>query len=80
MQFNSTNTDLSMTWYPGKQNLLLFQGKDGIVLKDFLVKMLGEPNIDSPNSNARFSIQTTDLITEPSSKLCEVVVDTNCCN
>jgi hypothetical protein len=30
-QFNSTNADLSITWYPGKQNSLSFQGKDGIV-------------------------------------------------
>ena len=75
-QFNSTNADLSITWYPGKQNSLSFQGKDGIVLKDFVVKMLEEPNIDSPNSSAKFSTQTADPVAEPCEKLCEIVADT----
>ena len=75
-QFNSINADLSITWYPGNQNSLLFQGKDGIVLKDFVVKMLEEPNIDSPNSNAKFSTQTADPVAEPCEKLCEIVADT----
>ena len=35
------------------------------------------PNIDSPNSTAKFSTQTADLIAESSSQLCEVVADTN---
>ena len=31
-QFKSTNADISMTWYPGKQNSLLFYGN---LLKDY---------------------------------------------
>ena len=46
------------------------------MLKDFVVKMLEEPNIDSPNSNAKFSTQTADPVAEPCEKLCEIVADT----
>ncbi|CAB4041609.1 Hypothetical predicted protein [Paramuricea clavata] len=55
---------------------LLFQGKDGIVFKDFVVNMLEEPNIDSPNSNGKFSTQTADPVAEPCEKQCEIVADT----
>ena len=76
-QFISANADLSMTWYPGKLNSLIFHGKDGILFKDFLVKTLEEPDIDSPILNAKFSTQTADSSVEPSLQLCEVVADTS---
>ena len=39
-RFTSVNFDLIATWYPGKQNSLLFQGKDGDLLKNYLVSAL----------------------------------------
>ena len=33
-RFTSSNADLTLTWYSGKQNSLSFQGKDGYALRD----------------------------------------------
>ena len=33
-RFTCSNADLILTWYPGKQNSLSFQGKDGYTLRD----------------------------------------------
>ena len=39
-QLTSTNFDLNITWYPGKQNSLLPHGKDGELLKKLLTSVL----------------------------------------
>ena len=33
-KITSTNADLVLTWYRGKQNTLIFQGKDGDLVRD----------------------------------------------
>jgi hypothetical protein len=33
-----------MTWHPGKQNYLLFSGKDGESLKKLLISILNTPS------------------------------------
>jgi hypothetical protein len=33
-----------MTWYPGKQNYLMFSGKDGESLKNLLISILNTPS------------------------------------
>ena len=50
--FNSSNADLSATWYPGKQNSLLFQGKDGELFKNYLLRLLNSINGSVINANA----------------------------
>ena len=42
-QFVSSDFDL-MTWHPGKQNTLLFNGKDGELLKKLLISTLNTPS------------------------------------
>ena len=37
-RFTSSNAELTLTWYSGKQNTLLFQGKDGHLIRDGCVK------------------------------------------
>ncbi|CAB4024220.1 Hypothetical predicted protein, partial [Paramuricea clavata] len=37
-RFTSSNAELTLTWYSGKQNTLLFQGKDGNLIRDGCVK------------------------------------------
>lgn len=44
-QFKSQNHDLTMTWYPGKLNSLLFHGKDGDMFKEFLVSVLEQTKV-----------------------------------
>ena len=39
-QFVSSDFDLVMTWHPGKQNTLLFNGKDGELVRKFLISTL----------------------------------------
>ena len=39
-QFVSTHYNLNMTWYPGKQNSLVFHGRDGESLKELLIGIL----------------------------------------
>ena len=39
-QFVSCDFDLVMTWHPGKQNTLLFNGKDGELVRKFLISTL----------------------------------------
>ena len=47
-RFDGLNCDLSMTWYPGKSNSLLFFGTDGKSLKELLVNIL---NSDGPKQS-----------------------------
>ena len=51
-QFVSNDLDLTMTWHPGKQNSLLFSGKDGESLKKLLISILNTPS-DHYISNTR---------------------------
>jgi hypothetical protein len=37
-KFESSNTDLSFTWYPDKQNLLIFQGRGGDTLQNVYIR------------------------------------------
>jgi hypothetical protein len=43
-QFVSNDLDITMTWHPGKQNYLLFSGKDGESLKKLLISILNTPS------------------------------------
>ena len=76
-QFNSINADLSMTWYPGKQNSLQFHGKDGILFRDYLLEILNAPTTDNltlnNNNNTNRSTQDVDRISVTLKDLCEVV-------
>ena len=80
-QFNSTNADLSMTWYPGKQNSLQFHGKDGILFRDYLLETLNAPTTDNltlnNNNNTNRLTQDVDCISVTLQDLCEVVSDNN---
>ena len=42
-QFQCSGYDLTLTWYPGKQNTLIFHGKDGEILRKFLINLLEKP-------------------------------------
>ena len=64
-QFKSCNNKLVITWYNKKQHTLVFQGQDGPVLKEKLVKIVQdklETKTDSPDrSTSHDEIkQTTD--------------------
>ena len=51
-QFKSCNNKLVITWYNKKQHTLVFQGQDGPVLKEKLVKLVKdklETKTDSPD-------------------------------
>jgi hypothetical protein len=52
VQLFKLNADLSATWYPGKQNSLLFQGKDGELFKNYLLRLLNSINGSVINANA----------------------------
>jgi hypothetical protein len=54
-RFTSSNAELTLTWYSGKQNTLLFQGKDGNLIRDGCVKFC----------------QTRDGVTKSSCKQCK---------
>ena len=45
-QFRSSNLDFTLTWYPGKQNSLTLNGKDGEIFKEFLVNVLNTDRVD----------------------------------
>lgn len=61
-RFLSNKFDLSLTWYPGKQNSLLFHGKDGEILKDFLVNVFDKIEIGQAQITASVNdLQTTDI-------------------
>jgi hypothetical protein len=38
-KFKSSNSDLTVTWYYGKQKTLLFQGKEGYLFREFLINI-----------------------------------------
>lgn len=38
-KLSNCKSNITITWYYGKQRTLLFQGKDGYLLKDFLIKV-----------------------------------------
>lgn len=42
-KFTCSVLDLVVVWYHGKQKSLLFQGKDGVLLKELLVSVIQEP-------------------------------------
>ena len=44
-QFRSSNLDFTLTWYPGKQNYLTLNGKDGEIFKEFLVNVLNTDRV-----------------------------------
>ena len=44
--------DLIANWYPGKQNSLLFQGKDGSLLREFLINLFTQVAVlNCPDKN-----------------------------
>ena len=49
-QFRCPTKDVSLTWYHKKQTLL-FQGKNGELLKSILVRMIGEATSPTANDN-----------------------------
>ena len=75
-QLNSTNADLSMTWYPGKQNSLQFHGKYGILFREYLLETLNAPTTDNltlnNNDNTNRLTQDVDCISVTLKDLCEV--------
>lgn len=85
-KFNCTNADLFATWYQGKKNSLLFQGKDGELFKNHLVGLLNSTNACVNNDNANnFHGCSTDspatLVPEKANlfpaRACELVLDNN---
>ena len=48
-KFSCINADLVVTWYPGKLNSLLFNGKDGVLLKSRLIGLLESINCSVSN-------------------------------
>jgi hypothetical protein len=43
---SSKGHDFTLTWYPAKQHSLTFSGKDGEIVKEFLVNTLNKDPID----------------------------------
>jgi hypothetical protein len=84
-RFTSVNFDLIATWYPGKQNSLLFQGKDGDLLKNYLVSVLditcaGQTTTDTDTdfmTNIADSVFETETAEISPVKTCEIITDNN---
>ena len=80
-RFTSVNSDLIATWYPGKQNSLLFQGKDGDLLKNYLVSVLditcaGQTTTDTDTdfmTNIADSVFETETAEISPVKTCEII-------
>ncbi len=51
-QFNNSNLDLIITWYPGKLNSLTFNGKKAETFKNFLVSVLSTNSVKLTNTDA----------------------------
>jgi hypothetical protein len=61
-QFQCSDYDLTLTWYPGKQNTITFHGKDGEMLKEFLMRLLSKPrDKQATNIWPVNSVPTTDI-------------------
>lgn len=85
-KFNCTNADLFVTWYQGKKNSLLFQGKDGELFKNHLVGLLNSTNVCVNNDNANnlhgCSTDSPAMLVPVeanllSAKACELALDNN---
>ena len=64
-QFVSSDFDLVMTWHPGKQNTLLFNGKDGELVRKFLISTLNT----STDTLNRMSVESiTNMNNEATTK------------
>lgn len=50
-KFKSTNADLTLTWYYGKQKTLLLQGKDGDTLKEILINACESAATPTPTTH-----------------------------
>ena len=50
--FKSDNNRLTITWYGGKQSTLVFQGKDGPLLKEHLVNFVQRKEAQKPTDDA----------------------------
>jgi hypothetical protein len=86
VQLFKLNADLSATWYPGKQNSLLFQGKDGELFKNYLLRLLNSINGSVINANANnvhdcstnsLVLPTPDEVNLSPVKVCELTQDNN---
>ena len=67
-QFIDSNLDLTITWYPGKQNTLSFHGKEGESLKRYLVSVLQTnpvKNTDTSTDNLFYTTAEIPTETEP---------------
>jgi hypothetical protein len=65
-KFTSTNADLLLTWYKGKQNTLIFQGKDVDIVRDrciFVCKQ--ESHLNLNQSHNRLSVMKLNTLSQP---------------
>jgi hypothetical protein len=78
---------LSATWYPGKQDSLLFQGKDGeLLIKNYLLRLLNSIKASVINANANnvhdcstnsLVLPAPDEVNLSPVKVCELTQDNN---
>ena len=68
-KFTSTNANLSITWYYGKQNTLLLQGKDGNSLRErfvYICQTRGPSSLKPPNSTNQQQTEIVDDLNDSS--------------
>ena len=61
-QFKSTNKNLIINWYNKRQQTLCFQGRDGPILRDRLVKLV--QNMPGMNNMLNLNTSTVAVLTE----------------
>ena len=73
-QFTNSNSDVIITWYPGKLNSLTFNGKNGEAVKKALVTIIDNDcamNATSSSDSSCYTITDTSIDTEsPSDFMC----------
>ena len=67
-KFISSNAELTLTWHQGKQNTLLFQGKDGNLVRDKFVSLCRAQSCTSKPSHGQEQALPIDSGTSMPSK------------
>ena len=65
-KLSNCRSNITVTWYYGKQRTLLFQGKQGYLLKDFLIKVCEGNSRSSPGQvNLNDGVCADEIISYP---------------
>ena len=80
-RFIDSNLDLAITWYSEKQNSLIFYGKDGELLRKFLVGILDPSTVysDTDNHTTKTSLEAGYMLEEVSEVINETNTHVNTC-